>query len=28
LSVTHNLNIVSLQSEAKNLESVFKSLTT
>ncbi len=28
LSVEHNLNIVSLQSERQNLESVFKSLTT
>ena len=28
LSIDHNLNIVSLQSETKNLESVFKSLTT
>ena len=28
LSIDHNLNIISLQSETKNLESVFKSLTT
>ena len=28
LSIDHNLNIVSLQSETQNLESVFKSLTT
>lgn len=28
LSLDHNLNIVSLQSERQNLESVFKSLTT
>ncbi len=28
LSIEHNLNIVSLQSETQNLESVFKSLTT
>jgi len=28
LSIDHNLNIVSLQSERQNLESVFKSLTT
>jgi len=28
LSISHNLNIVSLQSEHQNLESVFKNLTT
>jgi ABC-2 type transport system ATP-binding protein len=28
LSIDHNLNIVSLQSERQNLESVFKSYTT
>ena len=28
LSIDHNLNIISLQSETQNLESVFKSLTT
>ncbi len=28
LSIDHNLNIVSLQNETQNLESVFKSLTT
>ena len=28
LSIDHNLNIVSLQSETQNLEAVFKSLTT
>jgi ABC-2 type transport system ATP-binding protein len=28
LSIDHNLNIVSLQSETQNLESVFKSLTS